>query len=597
MEAFLRKEFAINGIDGLIGALYCRVFWVFFSKRALLIYPGIVVSGLGLFFYTVQLGTYPILEAGGKWYWGLLTFMGVNLVVILVREAAHAFATKRYGRRVRRGGLLVYLGGPAFFVDTMDIWMEPKRSRIAVSWSGPYSGLLVGSVCMLAIAGTGFSDAGANEVLFKGAIWAFVYGAIINLNPLLEFDGYYILIDWLEIPMLRKRSMEFVRRNLFNKLINREPFSREERIFGVFGVMALIYTVAVIGLVLFMWQSRVSGVLEYAGGWIFWMLAGLIALVLGIPVVLGAWFLGSRAARRTGSWLNRRFLMGRPANQVATLAIAATALAVPALLIETSAGEIYTAVVGGIVVAAGLLLCVRVAFSLHRVRTAVVLLDGAPAHGHAPRRPGAQTFRRRPLSDSERHRPWGRSGRPGHRDRVARAYNRLFHEDDSPGRMGHDSVRCSPTHSRVTGGPSHLRHLHGVDLLAYGILSMGMLRLYQRLRVLRPEVPGDFASGAISDAERLSTAIRFLVDGALEQFTQVYGRRAMRAVEEQFNAAASVGTGWGISLKNGRVTESGQGSVLERSQVYVAALSRLFSMNSRVTGHRFLEGSCKGSTS
>ena len=234
-RAFLRKEFAINGIDGFIGALYRRVFWVFFSKPALLIYPGVVVSGLGLFFYTIQLGTYPILEAGGKWYWGLLTFLGANLVVILVREAAHAFATKRYGRRVRRGGLLVYLGGPAFFVDTMDIWMEPKRSRIAVSWAGPYSGLLVGSVCMLAIAGTGFSDAGVNEVLFKGAIWAFVFGAIINLNPLLEFNGYYILIDWLEIPMLRKRSMEFVRRNLFNKLINRKPFSREERIFGVFG--------------------------------------------------------------------------------------------------------------------------------------------------------------------------------------------------------------------------------------------------------------------------------------------------------------------------------------------------------------------------
>ena len=68
----------------------------------------------------------------------------------------------------------------------------------------------------------------------------------------------------------------------------------------------------------------------------------------------------------------------------------------------------------------------------------------------------------------------------------------------------------------------------------------------------------------------------------------------MHAVEEQFNAAASVGTGWGISLKNGRVTESGQGSVLERSQVYVAALSRLFSMNSRVTGHRFLQRELQG---
>ena len=148
--------------------------------------------------------------------------------MVAVHEAAHAFATKHFGRKVRRGGLLIYFGSPAFFVDTMDIWMEPKKSRIAVSAAGPYSDLLVGSLCMLIIAGTGFADTTLNSVIFKVAIWAFVFGALTNLNPLLEWDGYFILMDWLEIPMLRKRSLDFVRRNMMNKIFLREAFTREQ---------------------------------------------------------------------------------------------------------------------------------------------------------------------------------------------------------------------------------------------------------------------------------------------------------------------------------------------------------------------------------
>ena len=216
-RAFLRKELAISGIDGILAVLYRRVFRVFFSKPAFLLYPVVVVVGLSLFFYTVQVGTYPILRTtGGDVVLGLVTFLVANVIVVLVREAAHAFATVHYGRKVRRGGLLIYLRSPVFFVDTMDIWMEPKRSRIAVSWAGPYSGLLLGSVCMLIITASGFSDMALNPLLFKVALWAFLFGALANLNPLLELDGYFMLIDWLEMPMLRKRSLDFVRRNLLN---------------------------------------------------------------------------------------------------------------------------------------------------------------------------------------------------------------------------------------------------------------------------------------------------------------------------------------------------------------------------------------------
>ena len=200
-KAFLQKEMAINGTDGVLSALYRRVFWVFYTRQALLLYPFMVAAGLGLFFFTVQAGTYPLFETAGKWYLGILTFLAANAIVVAVHEAAHAFTTKHYGRKVRRGGLLIYFGSPAFFVDTMDIWMEPKRSRIAVSWAGPYSGLLVGSLCMFIIAATGFSDTFANELIFKVAIWAFVFGALTNLNPLLEWDGYFNA-DGLETTIL-----------------------------------------------------------------------------------------------------------------------------------------------------------------------------------------------------------------------------------------------------------------------------------------------------------------------------------------------------------------------------------------------------------
>ena len=169
-RGFLQKEMGIGGTDGILTTLYRRVFWVFYSKPALMLYPFMSIGGLGLFLYAVQAGTYPLIRAGGDLILGLVTFLVANVIMVAVHEAAHAFTTKHYARKVRRGGVMIYFGSPAFFVDTMDIWMEPKRARIAVSWAGPYSGLLLGSLCMFIIAATGFSDMALNPLLFKMAL-------------------------------------------------------------------------------------------------------------------------------------------------------------------------------------------------------------------------------------------------------------------------------------------------------------------------------------------------------------------------------------------------------------------------------------------
>lgn len=66
--------------------------------------------------------------------------------------------------------------------------------------------------------------------------------SILNLNPLLKLDGYYILMDWLEMPRLRERALRFVQGDLWRKLFHRQPFDKDKGIFAIFGLLSLAWT-------------------------------------------------------------------------------------------------------------------------------------------------------------------------------------------------------------------------------------------------------------------------------------------------------------------------------------------------------------------
>ena len=148
--------------------------------------------------------------------WYLTWFLVALFVVLLIfcHELAHALVCKSFGREVRRGGFALYLGIPIFFVDTTDIWLENRGRRIAVSAAGPFSDLTLGGACsLLAVA---LPVDAADAVLFLASIAYLAF--LMNLIPLLKLDGYYILVDLLEIPMLGPRSFAFVREHLLGKL-------------------------------------------------------------------------------------------------------------------------------------------------------------------------------------------------------------------------------------------------------------------------------------------------------------------------------------------------------------------------------------------
>ena len=247
VRGVLNTELAIDGIDEWIARSYRAVGRFLFLPAVQWAMLAVILAG-GAVFVGTLVGFVPrdvALLGGAGTLVGVVTLYVLQFVTLLIHEWSHAIATKHYGREVRRGGFLIYMGMPAAFVDTTDIWMEPRRPRIVVSWAGPHSGFFLGglaSLLMLVAPG-----AFAQGVLYQFAFLTYLT-SIMNLNPLLKLDGYYILMDWLEIPRLREKSLAFLSGQLREKLRKREKLTRDEVIFTVFGALSALWTALTLGL-------------------------------------------------------------------------------------------------------------------------------------------------------------------------------------------------------------------------------------------------------------------------------------------------------------------------------------------------------------
>jgi putative peptide zinc metalloprotease protein len=138
-------------------------------------------------------------------------FVVGRLAVAAVHETAHGLTMARFGRRVGRAGLKVVLIFPYAFVDTSEAWFEPRRRRIAVSAAGPASDAVLGGAFSLGclVLGRG----ALRDICFQLAFGAWM-GAVVNLNPFVQRDGYHILADALGEPALRRRARAELGRRL-----------------------------------------------------------------------------------------------------------------------------------------------------------------------------------------------------------------------------------------------------------------------------------------------------------------------------------------------------------------------------------------------
>jgi putative peptide zinc metalloprotease protein len=315
--AFQEKQFAIRGVDRGLTRLYQRGGWLVYSWPAQILCLLVTLAGLYCYYRAMQANNYGLINVAGSYLLGVITLVIVSLFSISIHELAHALTVKHFRREVVRGGFMLYMGMPAFFVDTTDIWLEGKRARLAVSWAGPYVDLIQAGLASLALQL--WPHFALNPLLFQFAFVTYV-SVLFNLNPLLELDGYFLLMDGLEIPMLRRKSLEFIRSGLWAKLKSLRAtgkkvpnwlsaFSWEERVFAIFGLLSGVWTIFSLVLAILYWQEQfasVAGSLWAHGGLVGKIVVGAGAALIGGPLAFGVglalWSL-LRQALALATWL------------------------------------------------------------------------------------------------------------------------------------------------------------------------------------------------------------------------------------------------------------------------------------------------------
>jgi putative peptide zinc metalloprotease protein len=141
---------------------------------------------------------------------GALSYALTLTVVKICHEMGHAFTAKHYGCRVPTMGLALMVMAPVAYTDTTDAWkLRDKRQRLHIATAGVVTEL---TIAIWATALLPFLPDGAlHTMVFLLATTTWVSAVAVNFNPLMRYDGYFILSDWLDIPNLHERAFAITR--------------------------------------------------------------------------------------------------------------------------------------------------------------------------------------------------------------------------------------------------------------------------------------------------------------------------------------------------------------------------------------------------
>ncbi|MGD8869930.1 MAG: efflux RND transporter periplasmic adaptor subunit, partial [Gemmatimonadales bacterium] len=259
----------------------------FFTPYFVVGSAGLVVLALTLTFANHSAIAHDVWQLWG--FQSLLLAYLIVFLVIIVHEFAHGLTCKHFGGKVHEIGFLLIYFQPAFYCNISDAYLLPEKSkRLWVTFAGAYIELFLWALATLAWRVTEpgtWPNSFALVVVATSGIKLF-----FNLNPLIKLDGYYLLVDLLEVPNLRQRAFSFIRASV-RRLLARpvapgalEATPREKRIFWGYGLVALVFSywlLSVIALRFFGWMTA------RWQGWGFAMFTVLLITVLWGPLKRG----------------------------------------------------------------------------------------------------------------------------------------------------------------------------------------------------------------------------------------------------------------------------------------------------------------------
>jgi putative peptide zinc metalloprotease protein len=213
----------------------------------------IVVILLGL---VITLSNWGDLGYSFKRLYHITTIFKLWMAIFLIgiiHELGHAVTCKYFGGEVREMGFLLIYLQPAFFTNVSDAWLfKEKSKKLWVSLAGIYIHLFLWASATILWRITDI-ETGLNSFLFVIMLASGII-LLFNFNPLMKFDAYYLLSDYLEIPNLRKKAFGYLNSVFKTKMLKlvvpeTRVTPKQKKIYTLYGSLSLIYSVLLLGYI------------------------------------------------------------------------------------------------------------------------------------------------------------------------------------------------------------------------------------------------------------------------------------------------------------------------------------------------------------
>jgi putative peptide zinc metalloprotease protein len=187
-----------------------------FSRTAAICIAAIGVTGL--YYVSRQWDTFLSTFPNFFTIEGAAAFAVALFIVKALHELGHAFTAVRFGCQVPTIGVAFMVMVPMLFTNVTDAWrLKDRRQRFLIDSAGIIVELALASIATLLWV---FLDDGiARSIAFVVATSGWIMSLALNLNPLMRFDGYYLMCDVTGIDNLQPRSFELGRWKLRQLLL------------------------------------------------------------------------------------------------------------------------------------------------------------------------------------------------------------------------------------------------------------------------------------------------------------------------------------------------------------------------------------------
>lgn len=188
--------------DRFLATAYPYIRW-FFTRPTL--FMVITFGLLGLYFTGRQWEQFVSTFMHFLTFEGLV-FYGLTLAVLkILHELGHAFTAHHFGSKVPVMGLAFLVMFPILYTDTTNAWeLTDRRKRVLIDAAGMLTEIMI--ACIAIFLWSFLPDSALRSAAFFTATTSWLLSLVVNLNPMMRFDGYYILADGFGIPNLQKEG-------------------------------------------------------------------------------------------------------------------------------------------------------------------------------------------------------------------------------------------------------------------------------------------------------------------------------------------------------------------------------------------------------